>query len=252
MSEILVLCYHAISPQWSAPLAITPDAFDRQITKLVRDGWKLATFSEVLRRPPEARTAVITFDDAFASVMRYAAPVLSRFGASATVFVPTDYVSRQAPLAWAGLGQWERTPDADELTPMSWDDLRELADRDWEIGSHTRTHPLLISLSDAAVLEELGGSREECAERLGRPVTSLAYPYGGVDDRVARCAKAAGYEGAAALAWRTGAIDPYRYPRVGVYRRDSWRRFRLKTGRWSRSRYGSMLLAQRTAHARRF
>ena len=36
---------------------------------------------------------------------------------------------------------------------------------------------------------ELGGSREECAEGVGQPVTSLAYPYGGVDDRVSARAR---------------------------------------------------------------
>lgn len=247
MSQLLVLCYHAISPRWAAPLAITPDAFERQISNLVRQGWASATFIEVVRRPPGSKTMVITFDDAFASVKRYAAPVLSRFGLTATVFVPTAYVSKRAPLGWSGLDYWQETPDAHELTPLSWDDLGELADLGWEIGSHTRTHPRLTGLPDHVLRDELRGSREECATHLGRPASSLAYPYGAVDNRVAALAAEAGYEAAAALAWPSSQLDRYRFPRIGVYQRDSWPRFRLKTGRWSRSRYGSRLLARRAA-----
>jgi peptidoglycan/xylan/chitin deacetylase (PgdA/CDA1 family) len=251
MSEVLVLCYHAISPVWSSGLAVTPEAFDRQVSNLARNGWRSATFTEVLRQVPAAKTMVITFDDAFASVKRYAQPVLASLGITGTVFVPTDYVSRRAPLAWAGLDRWAQSSDAKELTPMSWDDLGELAELGWEIGSHTRTHPLLTSLADDALNEELRGSREECTERIGRPVTSVAYPYGDVDDRVALHAQKVGYEGAAALAWPSTQLNRYRYPRVGVYQQDSWPRFRLKTGRWSRSIYGAVLLGRRTTNSAR-
>lgn len=251
MSEVLVLCYHAISPGWSASVAVAPEAFERQVSNLAREGWRSATFTEVVRHRPAGKTMVVTFDDAFASVKRYAQPVLASLGIRGTVFVPTDYVSRQAPLAWAGLDRWARTPDAKELIPMTWDDLGELAELGWEIGSHTRTHPLLTSLADDALNEELRGSREECSERVGRPVTSVAYPFGDVNDRVALHARHAGYEGAAALEWPTTQLNRYRYPRVGVYQRDSWQRFRLKTGRWSRSTYGARFLAWRTANAGR-
>lgn len=250
-SRPLVLCYHAISPRWAAGLSVTPEAFERQITDLVRRGWAAATFTEAIRQPPSTKTMVITFDDAFASVKTYAQPVLSHLGVNATVFVPTDYVSRQAPLAWAGLDQWENGPDTEELTPMSWDDLGELAALGWEIGSHSRTHPQLTTLGDDALVRELHGSREECAARIGGPVSSIAYPYGDVDDRVAAHTQQAGYQAGAALEWPSAQLSIYRYPRIGVYRQDSWPRFRLKIGRWSRSPFASRLVAWRTANAHR-
>jgi peptidoglycan/xylan/chitin deacetylase (PgdA/CDA1 family) len=251
VSELLVLCYHAISPVWSASVSVTPEAFERQVSTLVRKGWALATFTEAIRRSPTVKTVAITFDDAFASVKTYALPVLSDLGIQATAFVPTDYVSRQAHLAWAGLDQWEDSPDAKELTPMSWDDLGELAELGWEIGSHSRTHPRLTSLGNDALASELSGSREECAARIGRPVTSIAYPYGDVDDRVVAQTQRAGYEAAAGLEWPGVTLNPHRYPRLGIYRRDSWPRFQLKIGVWARSRYGSTLIARSAARAHR-
>lgn len=252
MKQPLVLCYHAVSPRWSAGLSVTPDAFERQISYLLDRGWAAATFADVVRAGP-ARSIAVTFDDAFASVKTYALPILRRLGVPATVFAPTDYISRQAPLAWLGLSQWDAGPDAAELTPMSWDDLRELSDLGWEIGSHTRTHPMLTRVSDDDVLtSELRESREECAERIGRPVTTIAYPYGDVDDRVQTLTRRAGYTAAAALGWPSGIADPFRYPRVGVYNKDSWRRFRFKVAQVSHSSYAGKLIAHRAANAGRF
>jgi peptidoglycan/xylan/chitin deacetylase (PgdA/CDA1 family) len=250
-STPLVICYHSISPRWSAGLSVTPEAFERQVTNLVRDGWAAVTFTEAVRQPPSGKTMAITFDDAFASVKTYAQPVLSRLGINATVFAPTDYVTRQAHLAWAGLDQWENGPDTEELAPMSWDDLGELAALGWEIGSHSRTHPRLTTLGDDALVTELQGSREECAAWIGGPVTSIAYPYGDVDDRVASHTQQAGYQAGAALEWPSAQLNRYRYPRIGVYRQDTWPRFRLKIGRWSRSPLAARLMAWRTANAHR-
>jgi peptidoglycan/xylan/chitin deacetylase (PgdA/CDA1 family) len=251
MSELLVLCYHAISPTWPAALSVTPEAFERQISLLVSRGWAPSTYTRAVCEPPNARTLAVTFDDAFASVARYALPVLRRLGVAATVFAPTEYVSRSAPLAWPGLAEWERGPHAGELRAMTWEQLGELADEGWEIGSHTRTHPHLTALDDAALATELRASRAECADRLGRPVTAIAYPYGDVDARVEAATGAAGYATAAAMAWPSEAVDRLRHPRVGVYHKDSWARFRLKVGSWSRTAYGSRLIALRAARIQR-
>jgi peptidoglycan/xylan/chitin deacetylase (PgdA/CDA1 family) len=245
MSQMLVLCYHAISPTWSAALSVTPESFERQATFLIRHGWTSATFSEAVEHAPAERTVVFTFDDAFESVKTYALPVLRRLGATGTVFAPTDYVSRRALLVWDGLERWEQGPGANELTPLSWDDLGELAEIGWEIGSHSLTHPMLTSLDDATLAAELTKSREECALRLGRPATSIAYPYGDVDDRVSACARDSGYAVGAALAWPLGTLDRYRYPRIGVYHKDTMPRFRLKTGPFPRTTYGARLLTRR-------
>ena len=65
---------------------------------------------------------------------------------------------------------------------MTWDELRALAERGVEIGSHTLTHPHLPLLSDEELLRELGDSREQFEAELNRPCRYLAYPYGENDD----------------------------------------------------------------------
>jgi peptidoglycan/xylan/chitin deacetylase (PgdA/CDA1 family) len=224
----LVLCYHALSPTWEADLSIAPDAFQHQIEFFLRRGWHPATFTQAVLGPPRRKTLAITFDDAFASVKRYAAPVLERHGAPATVFAPTTFMSGSGPLTWEGIDHWRESGDAGELEAMNWTDLAALAEQGWEIGSHTRTHPKLTQLSDPELMDELADSRQQCSEALGCECTTIAYPYGDVDARVARAAERTGYLAGAALSSQLTRLGPHRQPRVGVYHVDVGWRFRLK------------------------
>jgi peptidoglycan/xylan/chitin deacetylase (PgdA/CDA1 family) len=231
MADVIVLCYHAVSPRWDADLSVTPETLDRQVGHLLKRGWRATTFTDAALGAARGPSLAITFDDAFASVARFAVPILARHGVPATVFAPTDFMDGGAQLAWPGTDHWRASPFADELTAMDWDGLRALAAAGWEIGSHTCTHPRLTSLDDAALARELTASRERCAQELGRPCRSIAYPYGDVDARVAAAAAAAGYEAGAKLAADLREEGPLRFPRIGIYHPDGWPRFRLKVAR---------------------
>jgi peptidoglycan/xylan/chitin deacetylase (PgdA/CDA1 family) len=245
MGELLVLCYHAVSPDWEADLSVTPEAFERHIGFLVRRGWRPATFTDAVLGQRPGRVLAVTFDDAFASVRDYAAPILARHGVPATVFAPTAFMDGGADLEWPGIAHWKQSAFARELAAMDWTDLRALSDAGWEIGSHTRTHPYLTTLNDAALREELVASRERCAQALERPCRSIAYPYGDVDARVAEAAAGAGYEAGAKLSADLRDEGPLRAPRVGIYHPDTWRRFRLKVARPVRRLRRSSRLAAR-------
>ena len=97
MSDVLVLCYHAVSPRWPADLSVTPEAFERQLQLLVDRGYRGATFHEAVTSPPTSRTVAVTFDDAYLSVLELAKPIMDRLGLVGTVFVPTDYPERDEP-----------------------------------------------------------------------------------------------------------------------------------------------------------
>jgi peptidoglycan/xylan/chitin deacetylase (PgdA/CDA1 family) len=241
MGDVLVLCYHAVSPSWDVELSVTPEALEDQLRRFKHAGWTFTTFTTAVKAPPLGRVLALTFDDAFASVKRYAAPILARFGVPATLFVPTTYMTSGGPLAWPGVEHWLRTEHAAELAAMTWDDVGALAEAGWEIGSHSRTHPYLTRLSDAEIDDELIRSRAECSERLGRPCTSIAYPYGDVDERVAKRAAAAGYEAGASLSSRLANLGPYRWPRTGVWHAEPWWKLRFKMTRGVRAVRSSRL-----------
>jgi peptidoglycan/xylan/chitin deacetylase (PgdA/CDA1 family) len=232
MTDILVLCYHAVSAEWPADLSVTPERFEAQLDFLVRRGYVGATLEQAITEPPGRRTVAITFDDAYRSVLELALPIMRRHGLTGSIYVPTDWPERGAPMSWAGIDQWVGGPHEQELRCLTWDQLGELAQEGWEVGSHTCSHPHLTQLSDAELAAELRRSRAACEDGLGQPCKSIAYPYGDVDGRVVAAAGAAGYGyGATLPETRFNRPEPLDWPRTGIYHRDDGRRFRLKVSR---------------------
>lgn len=240
MSDVLSLGYHAISERWSSDLAVRPDFFEWQLWLLREQGYQSVTFERAMADPPSGRCVAITFDDAYRSVIELALPVMRRLGMVGTVYVATDYPGSERPLCWAGIDRWLNTVDAGELTPMSWEELGELADAGWEIGSHTCSHPHLTRIDQQRLAAELEQSRARCELQLGRPCRTISYPYGDVDERVIETTKRAGYSaGASIMPVPVRPFSIFNWPRTGVYLDDDERRFQFKITRLGRRLHGS-------------
>jgi peptidoglycan/xylan/chitin deacetylase (PgdA/CDA1 family) len=232
--ELLVLCYHAVSDEWPSRLAVTQEHLREQLSELVDRGYRGHTFSEAIASESDEKRLVVTFDDAYESMLTRALPILEELGLPGTVYVPTNFPASGKPLSWPGIEEWLDTTHRDELKPLDWDQLAELKEHGWEIGSHTLSHPHLTQLDDAQLAVELGESRLEIERRLGA-CTSIAYPYGDVDERVILAAREAGYAGGAALPDQFYPPRRLAWPRVGIYRADTELRYRAKVSRGMRS-----------------
>jgi peptidoglycan/xylan/chitin deacetylase (PgdA/CDA1 family) len=212
------------------------------------------TFTECERHraagdlPP--KVAVVTFDDGFKSVLA-AKPVMDELGFPGTVFAVTEHVETGRRLSWPGIERWQNGSDAHEMEPLAWDDLELLAEGGWEIGSHTRSHRLLVALDDKALDEELTVSRQVLTARLGR-CDSIAYPYGVADARVVAAAARAGYVAGCTLMRLQPVDDPYRRARIGLSGVDRGLRLRLQLSpSLLRMRTGRLPGALRRLHLRR-
>jgi len=80
---------------------------------------------------------------------------------------------------------------------MSWDEVRDLAARGMEVGSHTVSHPVLGRMEDPElIMRELVESKRRLELATGRPVLAISYPVGRasqVSDMVTTLAEHAGY-----------------------------------------------------------
>src|SRR4051794_34428951 len=215
----LVVCYHAVSPDWDHYLSVPSDQLVRQVRRLQR----LAAVH-------------VTFDDAYRNI-EPTIPPLQELGVAITVFVCTS-------LADAGGAAFEvaeidvsTDEDRSRLMTLDWDGLRTLAESGVGIGSHTVTHPHLCDLDDDQIRSELVTSKRRIEEETGLPCRELAYPYGEHNERVRRQAKDAGYERAYGLidadtkhikGARTAAGDPHGRPRLLLHRGDGVLRTFLK------------------------
>jgi glycosyltransferase involved in cell wall biosynthesis/peptidoglycan/xylan/chitin deacetylase (PgdA/CDA1 family) len=191
-SGTLILGYHAFgAPGERASRYVLPGRrFDRQLAWLRRRGYNVITLGEYVEyraghRLPPPKTLVITIDDGYLDTATVARPILERHGLSATLFLTsTDAdAARQDPALHA----------RSLLEPSA---ARELLGERFEIGSHTRTHPDLTTLSEADAWREIADSKLELESALGRPVTALAYPFGAANEAVRGMAQRAGYAAA--------------------------------------------------------
>ena len=236
MTDLLVLCYHAVSDTWPSPAALPVAKLEAQLRYLLGRGYEPLTLSAALGGSRRGKKAVaVTFDDAYASILRAGLPLLDRLGVPATVFVPTDAAGEAGQMTWSELGQWVGGEHEDELRCMSWEELRELAGHGWEIGSHTCSHPHLTELGPERMAEELVRSRAACEEEVQRPCAALAYPFGSYDATVLEAVAAAGYASAVTLDERIveplHGRGPLEVPREAIYRATGRATFVAKTAR---------------------
>jgi peptidoglycan/xylan/chitin deacetylase (PgdA/CDA1 family) len=89
---------------------------------------------------------------------------------------------------------------------MTWEQLRAMAARGHEVGSHSMTHQLLPQLDDAALAYEVAESRRVLEAKLGCRVETFCYPNGDADARVVQAVQDAGY--ARGLSTRWGSNEP--------------------------------------------
>jgi peptidoglycan/xylan/chitin deacetylase (PgdA/CDA1 family) len=221
-----VLLYHRVSDD-DDPLAVPPRRFREQMDQLAADGREVVGLSEILARldagDVSPRTIGLTFDDGFADLVDGALSVLEQHRFGATVFIATGVTDGRVSFPW-----YEHQPPV-----LGWDEVVDLDRRGTlRFEAHTVSHPSLLALDDAAAGAEIGDSRRELEERLGRSVTSFAYPAGLFGERERRLVVDAGY--AAAVTCEPGVnrpdTDRFTLRRRQIDRRDRLVDFRAKVG----------------------
>ena len=77
---------------------------------------------------------------------------------------------------------------------MSAEDVRALVEAGFEIGFHTLEHHPLTTLDDRALPEAMVKGKDRISQLAGRELSTIAYPYGEADGRVAAAARKAGFK----------------------------------------------------------
>ena len=202
------------------------ETFERIVVELGRMGTFVSTDRCV--EMIASRTAIqgpcfhLSFDDGFRNNFTNAFPILQKHSIPAAFFVPTRYVGAD----WAQakeycFGSSESYSGVIEM--ITWKDLCEMRTAGHTIGSHTRSHVRLSSIShDAKRLEEeIAGSKAEIEAALGCACKYISWPYGralDIDARAVDCIRQAGYQGCfsairGSMTPTGRRVDPYCIPR---------------------------------------
>jgi peptidoglycan/xylan/chitin deacetylase (PgdA/CDA1 family) len=233
-----VLAYHAVGdcPRDADRhnLFIPIQTFSQQMDFLARRRRVIDLDHAVDREAGPGPPAVaITFDDGYRNVLNLAAPILKRYGFSATVFVPTAYIG--------GRNTWidENPCDVDI---MSEDELRAGERAGLRMESHGHAHIDYANAPQTESEQDLKTSLEVLERIVDRRIRHFAYPFGSHSEPAHEIARDAGLRAAYTIDEPHGG--DFAYERVQITPLDGTRLFGLKTsGRYMRLRHGRAMKA---------
>jgi peptidoglycan/xylan/chitin deacetylase (PgdA/CDA1 family) len=214
-----ILMYHEIAPpgETTSRLAVRPDSWAEQLGYLHSHGYRTVTAAQLAAalsgRGPQlpGQAVVLTFDDGYEDFHRRALPLLSEYGFTATLFVTTGWLED------AGALPGGRSRPGRMLT---WSQVAEASTAGIEIAAHSLLHPQLDQLPPGLLREELHASKAQLEDRLGAPVSGLAYPFGYSNARVRQAARDLGHGYACAVGntMVSGRPELFALPRLTIRR----------------------------------
>jgi len=177
-----IILYHRIdySPI-NSRYYVTPEKFEEQI-KLLHD-WEytsitttmlIKAITEGATLPP--RPILLTMDDGNLDNFTNAFPIMQKYGFTGVLYLVGNYIGAK--------------------DYMNTEQILEMHDAGWEVGSHSMNHLDLTTLPPDALRYEIVESRKFLEQELGIPILTFAYPFGTRNDSALDYVEFAGYIGA--------------------------------------------------------
>ena len=192
---IPIILYHRIdiSPT-NSRYYVSPEKFEEQM-KLLHD-WEYTSITTTMliqaitqgaELPP--RPFLLTIDDGNLDNYKNAFPIMQKYGFSGVLYLVGNYIGAQ--------------------DYMTVDQILEMYNAGWEVGSHSMSHLDLTKLGNEKLHSEIIGSRDFLELKLGIPILTFAYPFGFKNESALDYVKFAGYIGAMGASGYTPAQGPW-------------------------------------------
>jgi len=213
---------------------ISQEYFEVVLSLLAVNGFQFVTVSEIIQHSDTNKLVALTFDDGYSDNFEFALPSLLKFNATATFFpvvnpckdntilpldiyyqcvdekkLPenerVDYITGTTKkiFYWAEPEKqlemlnslFNTLPQKNRVSYMSAEQLKELSDKGFEIGSHGMTHSLMVAdyINEEKALNELQKSKQWLEAVTGMPVTAYCFPAGRYNVKMIELAKQVGY-----------------------------------------------------------
>jgi peptidoglycan/xylan/chitin deacetylase (PgdA/CDA1 family) len=185
-----ILMYHAIEDLDEGASAskrtwtVSPGAFAEQMAYLLAEGWTSIAPSHLAAyltagEPLPPRPLIISMDDGYKEAHSVVYPLLKDTPLRPVLYIPPEHIGLRAYL--------------------DWDQLKELTQAGFWLGTHGYDHTDLRQAADADLPHQVGDSKRVLEEALGVTIDSFCYPYGSYDQRTLTALEAHGYTSAMTL-----------------------------------------------------
>lgn len=182
----MILMYHKVDAVTPTPQWVSIDAFYGHMNDL--QAYDVVPLDDY--DPANPRQAVITFDDVYDGVVKFAAPVMRDLGYPFEMFVNSDWIGRE--------NSFDRLKEP-RACFASLEQIDRAAAMGGRVQWHTRSHARLRGVTGERLARELAAPAD-LQERYGaRSLRWFAYPYGDFDEAALEAARAR-FAGAVATA----------------------------------------------------
>lgn len=220
--EIIVLMHHSIGPgDW--PFAVKPETFRWQIEYLKKSGYSFISATELAgilkgHDPIPRRAILLSFDDGYRDFKEHALPILKEFNLPSIVFVHANRSEEKLD---------------NNLSLLSWADIRDIKQYRVEIGNHSYSHLNLKTLSSEDLRTEIKKAEAVFQEEISEHPKFFAFPIGGYNQEVVNCLRENNYEMAFTInPWLVKKEnDRLMLPRIGIIKETGQIEFMARTTR---------------------
>lgn len=217
---VTILAYHNFTKDEGSSYDMNITEFEKQIDYLAAHNYSVISLSELLKGlktgqlPP--KPIAITIDDGFKSIYTLAYPVLKKYNFPATLFLYTSFIEKNS-------------------YSLTWEEIREMANHNFEIGSHTLSHYNLLKYQKnenyeaylARIRREIFLSKEILESKIGGKVKFFAYPYGAYSTIIKNLVIQADYDGILNVNSMNNTLntDPFSLNRQTIFGQGSFDSF---------------------------
>tara|TARA_B100002052_G_scaffold65751_1_gene58968 strand:- start:813 stop:1553 length:741 start_codon:yes stop_codon:yes gene_type:complete len=145
----------------------------------------IRVIDEILSKDKDMNIS-ITFDDGYEGIYKYAKPLLDKTKIKRKkVFIIGDYIGKN--------NTWDFSFLFNYYKHLSKNQIRELYQSGWEIGSHGLSHKSFLSMNNSQVKKEVIDSKQILEDIIDAKVQSIAPPFSHINQEVYDLCVEAGY-----------------------------------------------------------
>jgi peptidoglycan/xylan/chitin deacetylase (PgdA/CDA1 family) len=221
---IRILMYHKISTNVSDFLTVTCAQLDNHLNYLQNNGYQFITSQQLIdfylhQKALPPNPILLTFDDGFVNVQDLAYPILKKYQANATLFIPTAF-----------LGATNRWDNGNEPI-MTVEQLKNLGANTFELALHSHNHQNYKQLTTQQIENDLQTNIDFFKNNQINFTPAFAYPYGGCPKHIDSIFKRLGILIAFRIENKVNPFkirDLYAVKRIDIKGTDSFNDFKLK------------------------
>lgn len=183
--NIPILMYHSIEKMPKSVLMrsmhVPPNRFNFQMWLLKILGYKGLSIKEIkpfLDGEKQGKVVGITFDDGYKNNLKNAAPILRKYGFSATCYIVSDCIG--------SFNSWDFDKGLPKLPLMDKSDIQKWLESGMDIGAHSKSHIDLTQINQKDLIKEINSCKEDLEKLFDVEVTDFCFPYGRFNEFVCK------------------------------------------------------------------